>query len=60
MSKSNSIAKRSPEGAVARPGQWKTFADVEARARELLREHGYSEAEIDAELNRAKRQEPGD
>ena len=36
-------------------GKRKSFLAVEARAREVLRERGLTEAQIDAELKRAKR-----
>lgn len=45
------------EPSVARPGLGKSFKAVAARAREVLREKGYTEEQIDRELNRPRRRE---
>jgi hypothetical protein len=37
-----------------------SFARLEAKAREVMRERGYSEKMIEAELNRVERPEPKD
>lgn len=43
------------EGAIAHPGRRASFEKAEAKAREVLRERGFSEEQINAELKRAKR-----
>jgi hypothetical protein len=47
--------KSSFEDTIAHPGQRESFQSVEAHAREVLRERGLSEDEIDVELGRAHR-----
>lgn len=42
---------------VAHPGERESFAIAEAAAREILRERGLSDDQIDAELSRAHREE---
>jgi hypothetical protein len=44
-----------PESFVAHPGHKKSFLLAEARAREVLRERGMSERQIEAELLRRRR-----
>jgi hypothetical protein len=39
-------------------GKRKSFAAIEAKAREVLRERGLTEAQIEAELKRGKRGVP--
>jgi hypothetical protein len=39
----------------AHPGLFESFAAIEARAREILRERGYTDQQIENELNRPKR-----
>jgi hypothetical protein len=41
--------------AIARPGLRQSFDQAEAQAREVLRARGFSEAQIEIELRRAKR-----
>jgi hypothetical protein len=49
----------SPKSAIAAPWRKKSFARIEAQARKVLRERGLSDAQIEAELHRAKRKEEG-
>jgi hypothetical protein len=49
--------KSSSRSAVAFPWLKKSFARVEAQARKVLRERGLSDAQIEAELHRARRSE---
>ena len=39
----------------AHPGLFESFAAIEATAREILRERGYTDQQIENELNRLKR-----
>lgn len=41
-------------------GRRKSFEEIEAKAREVLRQRGFSAAQIEAELNRTKREPPED
>jgi hypothetical protein len=50
---------QSPKPAIAAPWRKKSFARLEAEARKVLRERGLSDAQIEAELHRAKRKEEG-
>jgi hypothetical protein len=45
------------QSGVARPGQRMSFDQAEAQAREVLRSRGFSEAQIDIELRRVKREQ---
>jgi len=41
--------------ATAHPGRLASFAEVEAKAREVLKERGFTREMIEAELNRTRR-----
>jgi hypothetical protein len=56
-SKSFVADERSLETALAHPGLRESFLAIVAKAREILRERGLTEDQIEAELNRAKREE---
>ena len=43
--------------AMARLGERKSFLRAEEKAREILRERGFSEAQIEIELRRVKRRQ---
>jgi len=45
------------QSGVARPALRVSFEQAEAQAREVLRARGFSEAQIEIELRRAKREE---
>ena len=45
------------QSGVARPGLRLSFEQAEAQAREVLRSRGLSDAQIDIELRRAKREQ---
>jgi hypothetical protein len=47
-----------PDHATAHPGRLASFAKVEAKAREVLKERGFSNELIEAELNRTSRRAP--
>jgi hypothetical protein len=49
-------AEKPESSGVARPGLRVSFEQAEAQAREVLRAKGYSEAEIENELKRPKRE----
>lgn len=53
MTEQHSGASRA-EATTVHPGFRDSFARIEAQAREVLREQGFSEAQIDVELNRSK------
>jgi hypothetical protein len=58
MSKPGSTAssgERKPERSLARLSERKSFLRAEEKAREILREKGFSEAQIEIELRRVKR-----
>ncbi|MDP3736610.1 MAG: hypothetical protein Q8R02_04425 [Hyphomonadaceae bacterium] len=60
MSKSGKGRTSGPdpsEGVVAHPGRKKSFEKAEAKAREVLRERGFNEEMIEAELKRARRRD---
>jgi hypothetical protein len=42
---------------IARPGLRESFQQAEAHAREILRARGFTEAQIEIELRRAKREQ---
>jgi hypothetical protein len=46
---------RTPDHATAHPGRLASFAKVEAKAREVLKERGFTKEMIEAELNRVRR-----
>jgi hypothetical protein len=45
------------QSAIARLGVVESFAQAEAQAREVLRARGFSEAQIEIELRRTKREQ---
>lgn len=49
------ISNPPAERNVAHPGERKSFQRAEAKAREVLRERGFNDKQIDAELNRPYR-----
>jgi hypothetical protein len=52
------VSSSSPEEpSIAHPGQRESFVVIEAKAREILRERGFDDHQIDAELNRRRREE---
>jgi len=55
MSQDKSTEPQEPEAGTARPGLLESFQQIAAKAREVLRERGFSEAQIEAELQRSKR-----
>ncbi len=47
---------KAPDSRVAQPKR-ESFAEIEAKAREVLRERGFTPAMIEAELKRVRRSE---
>jgi hypothetical protein len=58
MSKSGRTAPQRNKPSTARPGL-ESFARIEAKAREVLRERGFTDEMIEAELKRVRRHDPG-
>lgn len=56
MRVSNEPGERPQGAAVARPGFRESFARIEEAAREVLREMGLSDEQIEAELHMPKRE----
>ena len=55
---SGETPEEKPESSgIARPGLRESFVQAEAQAREVLRARGFSDAQIDVELRRAKREQ---
>jgi hypothetical protein len=55
--KSGMSGLNQPNHQTAHPGRKKSFDEVEAQARDVLRERGFTEKQIEAELKQAKRDE---
>ena len=60
MSKSETSAasgQEAPDHSLARLGERRSFLRAEEKAREILREKGFSEAQIEIELRRVRRRQ---
>jgi hypothetical protein len=62
LTRSNLVGGENPDekpehSGIARPGMRVSFEQAEAQARDVLRARGFSEAQIDVELRRSKREQ---
>ena len=62
LTRSNRVGGENPgekpeQSGVARPGQRLSFEQAETQAREVLRSRGFSDAQIEIELRRVKREQ---